>query len=189
MRNKDTKLIAVWLVYTWRSEKQTWYRLVLAAEPGAAGNLAALYRGRVSFVEWLNAFLNICWHLKILNVHAVVDANPHSIHAAHTAVRDRNVGMFLNCNVDELGNLESTANCRRDWDPDWNSYGRSLVVPENLHMGLKLTKAVKMFDELKYSYQWVKSEVQSGKRTLQDMCASGGAQAGNLVGKRRNGDC
>jgi hypothetical protein len=182
-RNKDTKLIAVWLVYTWSSDKQTWYRSVLAAEPGAAGDLAALYRGRVSSNEGQNAFLDICYHLKIPSGRAVIDANPRSIHAAHSAVRDRNVGMFLNSNANELGIPQSTANCGRDWDPLWSSFGRSIDVPENLQMGLKLTKAVKMFDELKYNYLWAKSEVQSGKRTLEDMCASGGGQAG----KRRSG--
>jgi hypothetical protein len=182
-RKKDTKLIAVWLVYTWSSDKETWYRSVLAAEPGAAGDLAALYRGRVSSNELQHAFLDICYHLKLPNGRAVIDANPRSIHAAHSAVRDRNVGMFLNSNSNELGTPQSTANCVRDWDPDWKLFFKSIDAPENPQMGLKLTKAVKMFDELKYYYLWAKSEVLSGKRMLVEMCASGGGQAS----KRRSG--
>ena len=167
-RNETRKLIATWLVITWNEDKKRYYRSVLAAERGAAGDLGAIYDTRIEPNEALATHLDVCYFLKIPSCAQVMDGKPRSINAVPEAVAHRKVAQFVNSILNELNVATHDPNCTRDWKPDWNRLGAERTVfglPEDLAMGLKLSGPVQIYDELRYQYNWGKSEEKSGKAT------------------------
>jgi hypothetical protein len=168
-RGEDRKLIATWLVLTWNEAKQRYYRSVLTAEAGNEGDFGAIYHVRL---EWCEAFMSGIdkrFILKLPTSDIVrMDGTPRSLDAAPKAVQAGNVAQYVNSNLDELGDTICSANCTREWTPEWNTYGKKpfetqlRANPSILSMALKLTCALKPYQELFYPYHWGKFERQIG---------------------------
>jgi hypothetical protein len=186
-RGEEKKLMDVWLCYTRKSETDIPFRSVRAAEPGEHGCFAAIYMARVEKDEASIALLDTCYLLKYPNTGgACMDGKDRGIVDAPKLVEDSTVGMFLNSCKDELNCCSdaSKINCTRSWDPPWTTFGSDRSVVDSFddrRMALQLTRPVKMYEELVYSYHWRKSEEVSGKRTLQQIMA--------MMGKGGGGDC
>jgi hypothetical protein len=177
------RLISVWLVYTSNPAKGNLpYRSVRAAEPGKTGDLAALYDERLNRDPTMTNFLDVCYTHKIPNVGECpqMDGKGRALMDAPRRVRESKVGMYLNSAKDSAGTVVKPVNCSRLWDPDWHTFGSGKVtcsVPDDARMGLVLTKDVKEYDELEYSYDWSKHETNCGKaptNLYQLMSRSGG---------------
>jgi hypothetical protein len=163
------KMIAVWLVYKCNPEKaDIYYRSVRAAESGKVGEFAAIYSGRVERESTNIIFLDICYTLRFPNVGESpnLDGKGRGLMDAPRRVKESRTGMYLNSVKDKTGRTIQQPNCMRLWDPDWRTFGsskRHCSVPDDARMGLVLSENVKQYDELVYSYDWAKSEIECGK--------------------------
>jgi hypothetical protein len=166
---EDRKLLATWLVLTWKDDEQRYYRSVLTAEAGKEGDFGAIYYVRL---EWCEAFMSGVdkrFILKLPSCNIVrMDGTPRSLDAAPKAVQAGNVAQYVNSNFDEVGNTICSANCIREWTPDWKTFGTKPFEtklkedPSILSMALKLTCALKPYEEFFYNYHWGKFERQTG---------------------------
>jgi hypothetical protein len=181
-------LIDVWLCYTLNPEKENRvFRSVRAAEPGKAGDLAAIYGppgARLVRVPDNPNYVDITLQLglPILRGHPYIEGKDRRVDDAPRRVEISGVGMYLNSSKDATNVNAKPANCGRLWDPEWKKFGPSNApsfVPDDVRMGLVLLVDVKMYEELLYAYDWAKSEVKSGRstrtdKTLQVLSRSGG---------------
>ncbi len=164
----------MWLVYTLNPEKSNLpYRSVRAVEPGTNGDLAALYSERLIGDSTMLTFLDVCFTLKFPNVGdcPLMDGKGRGWMDAPRRVKESKVGMYLNSAMDKTGAVAKPPNCTRLWDPDWNTFGSSknlISVPDDARMGLVLTKDVKAYDELLYTYHWAKHESSTCSRRSQE---------------------
>jgi hypothetical protein len=162
---ESKKLINVWLCYTFNQEKKRPYRAVRAAEPGNAGDLAAIYRARLEQDPASLKFLDNRFMLRFPNTGECpcIDGKDRGILDAPNHVEEANVGMYLNSTKNIMNVADKPCNCGRDWYPPWTSYGsdKSLESVESFdkrRMGLVLLFQVKVYDELVYHYDWSKTE-------------------------------
>ena len=125
-----------------------------------------------------------------------MDGTPRSLDAAPKAVQAGNVAQYVNSNLDELGNTICSANCTREWTPDWHTFGyepfetQLRANPSILSMALRLTCELKPYQELFYNYYWGKFEREAGSactsaNIFADFIEAGAPQRVKNQGKRR----
>jgi hypothetical protein len=196
-RGLDRKLLATWLVLTWKDDEQRYYRSVLTAEAGKEGDFGAIYHVRL---EWCEAFMSGDDKRFILklptNNNVRMDGTPRSLDAAPKAVQAGNVAQYVNSNLDELGDTICSANCTREWTPEWRTFSTKpfetqlRADPSILSMALRLTCELKPYQELFYNYYWGKFEREAGSASTSanifaDFIEAGAPQRVKNQGKRR----
>ena len=184
------RLIATWLVVSWKEERKRFYRSVVAAENGKNGDIAAIYQTRVVLSDALITYLNPCHFMKFPNFPGkapAFDGKPRACDAVPTAVAESRVGHFVNSSLDRNGDSIRSPNCVRDWNPDWGTYGSARTVtapPSDIAMGVRLITSVRPYDEILYAYPWGKSEKESSQAShrtnhLAELTRTGASSVGH----------
>jgi hypothetical protein len=171
VNSRYLKRISVWLVYE-RTDSEgdalavKWSRHVFSAERGIKDNVAAIYASPYVTDPTHLALRDPRWILRQPNGNVghtpAMDGKPRSHSAAPLAVEKKVVGCFADSTKDEANRPSKVINLSRKWDPDPRrlSTDRSVGTPVMATMALMLKMNVDVYEELIYSYDWVRYEGQ-----------------------------
>ena len=162
--------ISVWLVYK-RADSEgdadavRWSRSLFSGQIGKKNDVAAIYSSPYIYDPTQLDLRDQRWIIQLpsqVMKTPAMDGKPRSHSAAPLAVEKKVVGCFADSTKDEANRPSKVINLFRKWDPDPRrlSTDRSVGTPVMATMALMLKMNVDVYEELIYSYDWVRYEGQ-----------------------------
>ena len=162
--------ISVWLVYK-RADSEgdadavRWSRSLFSGQIGKRNDYAAIYSSPYIYDPTQLDLRDQRWIIQQPSQPMktpAMDGKPRSHSAAPLAVEKKVVGCFADSTKDGANRPSKVINLIRRWDPDAKrlSTDKSVGTPVMATMALILKMDVDVYEELIYSYDWVRYEGQ-----------------------------
>ena len=162
--------ISVWLVYK-RADSEgdadavRWSRSLFSGQIGKRNDVAAIYSSPYIYDPTQLDLRDQRWIIQQPSQPMktpAMDGKPRSHSAAPLAVEKKVVGCFADSTKDGANRPSKVINLIRRWDPDAKrlSTDKSVGTPVMATMALILKMDVDVYEELIYSYDWVRYEGQ-----------------------------